>query len=99
MRAPEFRISYAKIRELHKAHGINLLATIERDKLTDPDFCHSILACVLGEDGAAEYEATHSFEQTMRDIFRPTVALPGEPEFEEPTGGEAPEAETPKSDA
>jgi len=97
MRTPDFRISYAKIRELHKSHGINLLATIDRDKLTDPDFCHTILACVLGEDEATAYEETHSFEQTMRDIFRPTVSLPGEVDYEEPTGGEAPEAEAPKS--
>ena len=96
MRTPSFRISFGKIRELREKHGINLLAPISKEVIADPDFYHTIIACVLGEEDAAKYEEVHTFDQIVRDIFQPTKALPGEPEYDE-TGGAATEAEAPKS--
>jgi hypothetical protein len=96
MRTPSFRISFGKIRELREKHGVNLLAPINKELIADTEFYHSILSCVLGEEEATKYEETHTFDQIVRDIFQPTKALPGEPEYEE-TGGAATEAEAPKS--
>jgi hypothetical protein len=96
MRTPEFRISFGKIRELREKHGVNLLAPIAKESIADPEFYHSILSCVLGEEEATKYEESHTFDQIVRDIFQPTKALPGEPEYEE-TGGAVTETEAPKS--
>lgn len=94
-RTPEFRISLAKIRELYELHGINYLAPIPDSDRADPEFYAKILVTVLGKEGFDKYASSHDFTQTFRDIFRPTVALPGEPEYE--PEADAVEAATDKS--
>lgn len=83
------RLTFKAIRAL-KAQGIDLLSKIEPSTFEDTEILHKIVVAAAGSEAKAEeYEETH----TAFDI----VNLIVEARTGKKTGGEAVEAEAPKS--